>query len=98
EGKVTDVKYSVNGTDMSLGDALANQADLKNSRVTVTCQLPGSNPLMMFANNDLSTTATPSWGVDVPMLGGGTMHVQLQRNGFAAGDGSQVFVIFNGVP
>jgi len=98
EGKVTDVRYAINGVDRDLGDALASvtsPAELKSSRITITGTIPGSpaTTLSVFANHSAST-----WSVSVPKLGGGSAQVVLQPNGFAAGDGAEIFVVFNGIP
>lgn len=57
-----------------------------------------SNHGMAAIDGGLGTSVISRWTVDVPLPGGGTQSVELEPNGFAAGDGSSILVIFNGRP
>lgn len=93
EGAVTEITYfdPSTGNELSLAQASGNEALLKNPRIRIRF----ANQLEYFANHALAST--PAWAVTVKKFGQ-TVSLDILPEGFAAGDGSQIFVFFNAKP
>ena len=105
--QITYVDLQNSSIERSLSEAVKEGVDLKRPRVKVQF----SSGLVLYANHDSvetpvfdgtavtwDVTAGSNWTVQIPKLSGGLETVELQPNGFAASDGTSIFLFHNARP
>lgn len=98
EGRLVRTTYygaGANPPTYDLSHAIAAGIDLKNPRI----KLEFDNGLVLYANHDMNNPTPWTLPQLLPILDTGNFEtLTLSNNGFAAADGWQIFVFFNGYP